>query len=85
MYNNDYYITAPITPTYLDQFNHNPDVLDVTIIKNLDYQFNLTYIDDLSSDHNPVLITLLGRLKLSPWSRIKSITNWNKFSVDNYP
>jgi hypothetical protein len=84
MINNNYTIVPPDTPThYPDQHNHQPDVLDIAILKNINLQYELrNCTDELSSDHSPVIITLRGKLSANPPTTPRTVTNWPKFAVD---
>ena len=47
---------GPFTPTH---FSHNrPDILDIAVLKDCPLTFSLDTLNDLSSDHNPVLMNL---------------------------
>lgn len=49
---NNYSILAPDTPTHFPSSNkYRPDVLDIAIIQ-------ITNLNELSSDHNPILLEL---------------------------
>lgn len=41
-----------------NQFNYRPNVLDITIMKNLTVQFKIHNMNALSSDHNSVQLIL---------------------------
>lgn len=57
---NDYSVLPPSTPTYHPYSRlYRPDVLDIGLIK-IPMLVNVTNINDLSSDHNPVLLEILG-------------------------
>jgi len=68
MEENDYLIVAPDTPTHHpDQRHHQPDVLDIVILKNNHLQYELcNFSDELSSDHSPVILTLRGKPSSDP-------------------
>lgn len=54
-----------------------PDILDIGIIKDINKRFKLEVEDELSSDHNPIVLTLDGSRKREP--RIIEKVNWNKY------
>lgn len=74
-------IIAPATPTYYSSNHlHRPDVLDIAILKDLPFQLEVRAVDDLSSDHLPLLITA----NASPVSRDPQMghavrTDWGRF------
>ena len=56
-------IVAPTEPTYYcDRVNVMPSVLDLSLVKNIPYYFYAESVDDLSSDHNPVIYVLGHKL-----------------------
>lgn len=79
----DYLVAAPVSPThYPDNHAHRPDVLDIAILNHLSVPFQISNINNLSSDHNPILLELQGNSYVSPWPQIKNFINWNKFATD---
>lgn len=83
MDNGEFNVFAPTTPThYPDQTNYRPDVLDITIMKNINLPFDFDNLNDLSSDHNPIVINLQGRSRSSYIPSTKLVTNWNRFAVN---
>lgn len=72
---------GPVDVTHIPRNpNHRPDVLDITIVKNLRFNPNLVTINDLTSDHNPVI----GKLSYAvdpPRPQMKKITNWEQFQT----
>ncbi|KAL5237496.1 hypothetical protein ACI65C_004906 [Semiaphis heraclei] len=83
MEENNYLVVAPDTPTHHpDQRHHQPDVLDIAILKNINLQYQLcNFTDELSSDHSPVILTLHGKPLADPPKPTRTITNWPKFAV----
>jgi len=82
MEENNYLVIAPDTPTHPEQRHHQPDVLDIAILKNINLQYQLrNFTDELSSDHSPVILTLHGKLLSDPPKPTRTITNWLKFAV----
>lgn len=56
-------VTAPVEPTdYPPRVNCMPDVLDIFLVKGLVFQLGVEVIEDLSSDHGPVMATIATRL-----------------------
>ena len=52
-------ILAPDSPTYIpNAINKQPDILDITLDKNLSYTIKITIINELSSDHLPVKLEI---------------------------
>lgn len=73
---------APSTPTYYP-YNcfHKPDVLDIALV-NLPISVQVTNLNEISSDHNPVVLEMLEYLtpiSASPSSSNTQI-NWFKFA-----
>ncbi|KAL5243381.1 hypothetical protein ACI65C_010791 [Semiaphis heraclei] len=65
-----------------DQRHHQPDVLDIAILKNINLQYQLcNFTDELSSDHSPVILTLHGKPLADPPKPTRTMTNWPKFAV----
>ncbi|GJQ68594.1 hypothetical protein Trydic_g8760, partial [Trypoxylus dichotomus] len=50
-------VDASIEPTIYPH-NGQPDVLDIVVMKNVNHFHQLTVLNELSSDHNPVLLQL---------------------------
>jgi Reverse transcriptase (RNA-dependent DNA polymerase)/Endonuclease-reverse transcriptase len=82
MESHHYIITAPDTPTHFpDNHRHNPDVLDVAILKLTNFQFQITNLNELSSDHNPILLDINPfSPRMFPNNNKKVIINWKRFS-----
>lgn len=52
----DYTIIAPNTPTHFPRHpGHRPDVLDVALVRLPQHHTDVTNINELSCDHNPIL------------------------------
>ncbi|KAJ8910825.1 hypothetical protein NQ315_015560 [Exocentrus adspersus] len=49
---------GPIEPTYDGQGRFAPDVLDIALLKAIPAATDITSLDEGSSDHNPVLLTM---------------------------
>ncbi|KYB24901.1 hypothetical protein TcasGA2_TC034922, partial [Tribolium castaneum] len=54
----DISVLAPVEPTFYRNSDGAADILDVAIVKNVVHQVRLSAINDLSSDHNPVLMQI---------------------------
>lgn len=55
----DTVVAAPLEPTlYPPRLNALPDVIDVFLLKDLMYQYDMYVTDDLSSDHVPVIFEI---------------------------
>jgi hypothetical protein len=82
MEQHDYTIIAPDTPThYPDIHSHSPDVLDIALLQTCNLQFTLQNLNDLSSDHNPVLLDVhTNSYRIRPTIN-RTLTNWNRFGV----
>jgi len=78
---NDYFVTAPTTPTHFpDIHNHRPDVLDVPLMRIANIQFDIENLNELSSDHNPILLNVYNQSFLQQF-KTKMLINWKNFSV----
>ena len=79
---NGYYITGPLKPTYFPlRINANPDVLDIFLYNLNIAVFHIETLDELNSDHSPVLIILnlaLDRTFLK--GRQENHVNWKHFT-----
>ncbi|KAL5234146.1 hypothetical protein ACI65C_001556 [Semiaphis heraclei] len=75
----------PDTPTHHpDQRHHQPDVLDIAILKNINLQYQLcNFTDELSSDHSPVILTLHGKPLADPPSQ-QGLLRTGQNSLYNY-
>lgn len=82
--NNDVVVVAPDEPTHFHR--HGSDVLDVAILNEINSSYGLWSLPELSSDHNPVLLTLvelecnvpvpnLHHCRTVDWSRFRDKVN----------
>lgn len=54
-----YYIVSPDTPTFYPHTpGHRPDVLDMALVRLSEKYVKVTNLNALSSDHNPILLTI---------------------------
>lgn len=74
---NGYAIAAPIDPTHYPGCG-TPSVIDIYLIKNITTTYNVHTIEQLSSDHYPVILTTDNWQNHNTTNSHK-ITNWNKF------
>jgi hypothetical protein len=70
---------VPTSPTHYGQVGR-PDILDIGLSKNLLHNIELTVHQDLSSDHNPISLTLSNADPLRKEILI-SKTNWTLFKT----
>ncbi|KAL4085182.1 hypothetical protein QTP88_027041 [Uroleucon formosanum] len=76
----DYAVMAPSTPTYHPYNNSfRPDVLDIALIK-IPMSIEITNINDLSSDHNPILLEVHSTPIASYPPSAKRFINWRKYA-----
>ncbi|GFY26328.1 probable RNA-directed DNA polymerase from transposon X-element [Trichonephila clavipes] len=70
-------IIAPDTPTH---FNHNAPstVIDIGFAANFSHS-NVFTVNELSSDHNPVIFDFVTNCQLPPLLQTLKTTNWIKF------
>lgn len=52
-----YSVLGPTAPTFYPASQHRPDVLDIAIPMNVTKSISINALQELSSDHNPVLIS----------------------------
>jgi Reverse transcriptase (RNA-dependent DNA polymerase)/Endonuclease-reverse transcriptase len=78
--NSDYSIIAPDSPTYFPNARKNrPDVLDIAITKLPHQTIEVTNLNQLSSDHNPILLIISeSPITTSPPQNHLRV-NWRKF------
>ncbi|GFS48831.1 RNA-directed DNA polymerase from mobile element jockey [Trichonephila clavipes] len=71
------YIIAPDTPTH---FNHNAPstIIDIGFAANFSHS-NVFTVNELSSDHNPVIFDFVTNCQLPPLLQTLKTTNWIKF------
>lgn len=70
---------GPRDPTYIPfNANHHPDVLDIAMVKNLDVDLQLRTVNDLTSDHQPVL-GQLTRALTEPPPRTQKTVDWQQY------
>jgi hypothetical protein len=68
--------SSPFAPTHYNP----PDVLDICLIKNLPWVVRSQVLQELSSDHNPVIVTI-ERVDLCVAQRALTKVNWNSFKT----
>lgn len=73
----DYEVTGPQEPTHYTA-PYRPDVIDLVLMKNTNYYFDLEVIHDLDSDHNPVILKLGSYTETSENVKVKK-TNWKTY------
>jgi hypothetical protein len=66
---------GPEDPTH--HYEEGSDVIDIAIVKNINNYYHLQTVEELSSDHSPVIITLNRPIKQDKIT--KSWTNWKQF------
>jgi endonuclease/exonuclease/phosphatase family metal-dependent hydrolase len=67
--------SSPFAPTHY----RPPDVLDICLVKNFPWTVRSEVLQELSSDHNPVIVTI-DRVDLHTSQRALTRTNWEKFT-----
>lgn len=81
----NYDIIAPDEPTFFSP-NHRPDILDIAILQNIRLHYEIETIQDLSSDHFPVLLVLNSLVPLLTTPKTNTKTDWpsfKKYLTDN--
>ncbi|GBO39452.1 RNA-directed DNA polymerase from mobile element jockey [Araneus ventricosus] len=69
-------ILAPTTPTRFG--NNSSSTIDLAIVREFLYPYDIISLPELSSDHNPVLLNFYFKYSI-PSTNGKMKTNWNKF------
>lgn len=75
-------VTGPIEPTYYHfMVKTPPDVLDIAILRNILTSYDITTIQALTSDHNPILMTIGNKMVNTPTSPRFSYAkaDWQRF------
>jgi hypothetical protein len=81
--NNEVVIEDPPQPTYYDYcLDDRPDILDIALAKNVTHQIRLTVINELDSDHIPVLMHI-GNEANDPDLICYGKTDWSKLTEHN--
>ena len=77
----DYTITAPSSPTHFPtNARYRPDILDIALVR-LPYPTQINNLNELSSDHNPILLeTMCTPVSSSPPTTNRFI-NWTKYKT----
>nr|CAD7258995.1 unnamed protein product [Timema shepardi] len=81
----DYNILAPDTPTYYPgDYLHIPDIIDIILTNLKITPDTITVLQELDSDHNPLLCEWEVNLEhKTNWRKPKiSTTDWNKYKLD---
>lgn len=74
---NDVQLHIPSNPTHYAA-QGRPEILDIAITKNIQHDPQLTVIQDLSSDHNPIMVTI-NEQKNTSQTITRKLTNWTRF------
>jgi hypothetical protein len=83
---NRYFIAASDSPTHYPYVpNHRPDVLDIFLLSTSNTNYTLTNHCDLSSDHNPQLLSLSSKLTNCRPPNARNRINWRKFQIELTP
>lgn len=77
---NSYTICAPDSPTH-HSYNpkHTSEVLDIVILNLNDRDFTLTNYNDLSSDHNPIILSISDSITTLNPPKARKRINWKKY------
>lgn len=80
---NGYQVYGPTQPTHFPAYyKHAPDVLDIMLTSQLTPDFSLKSVAELTSDHNPLIITLSETSTKEQEPRLfynYRKANWNRF------
>lgn len=72
-------IIGPERPTYLPTGRGRNEVLDVAVLKNVEEDFGIETIEEGTSDHNPIVLTIGTMIRLDD-DQMKHTTRWDSFS-----
>ncbi|CAI6364669.1 unnamed protein product [Macrosiphum euphorbiae] len=80
---NSYSICAPDSPTHYSYNSlHRPDILDIALVNLHHREYVLTNHNELTSDHNPIVMTISDSpITINPPAARKRI-NWKKFEQE---
>lgn len=70
-------VEGPLEPTHFAAGKNSSDVLDIILLKNINLQYSLETVMELSSDHHPVILTIGDSMEKDEFEVKK--TNWEKF------
>lgn len=78
---NDIAVVGPQEPTHYPDSGNRPDVLDIALFKNTKQSIHMAVIQELTSDHNPVILTYGDEVVTKdPAQKINTEhTDWEKF------
>lgn len=83
---NRYSVVASDSPTHYPYIpTHRPDVLDIFLLDTPNLDYSITNLCDLSSDHNPQLLTLTSQLSQCGPPDARKRINWRKFQTELTP
>lgn len=71
---------APVTPTHYHHLGYRPDVLDIAILRGINNHNDLSTLQELSSDHFPILLEVFDEAAEEDEVTLSS-TNWVEFST----
>ena len=83
--NDNFQILAPDTPTTVpDNPRASPDILNIALIKDIHLTTQIDALNELSSDHLPIQVTLIGHLTENIPRTILNYqhANWQQFRTD---
>ncbi|CAI6354509.1 unnamed protein product [Macrosiphum euphorbiae] len=74
---------APDSPTYYP-FNadHQPDVLVILLLNLQPQKYSFNNISDLSSDYNPIILSICDSPLTNSSPRSRTKTNWKQFTLE---
>jgi len=79
--NSDYSIISPDSPTHFPSaVGHRPDVLDIALIRLPHQLTEISNLNELSSDHNPILLTITDSPITTTPPLAKRRVNWKTFT-----
>lgn len=78
-------VYAPTEPTIFPANGALPDILDIAIVNNISHHLALTSVNELTSDHNPVLLDISNTIVESiPIKPMVNLGNFHDYLQDNF-
>lgn len=81
--NSNYEVLSPGAPThYPTNPMHRPDVLDVALVKNVQFPIAIGELYDIDTPHLPILLVLGVEADLTSAPRPRTKTDWHKYQLE---
>lgn len=81
--NSNYEVLSPGAPTHYPMNPmHRPDVLDVALVKNVQFPIAIGELYDIETPHLPILLVLGVEADLTSAPRPRAKTDWHKYQLE---